>query len=80
VPKLEASASREAFRDAASNRAEWIEVDVRASSDGLLVCVHDPAVATGEIVAATPGIQLLALGAFSFRPSSMISTNSTRPT
>ena len=38
------SATKAAFAAAARAGAEWIEVDVRASADGVLVCVHDPSV------------------------------------
>ncbi|MGH9298122.1 MAG: glycerophosphodiester phosphodiesterase [Acidimicrobiales bacterium] len=36
------SATLEAFAEAAARGAELIEVDVRKSEDGRLVCVHDP--------------------------------------
>jgi glycerophosphoryl diester phosphodiesterase len=38
------SASRAAFLTAAEHSAECIEVDVRRTADGVLVCVHDPVV------------------------------------
>ncbi len=37
-----ASASRAAFREAAEENADSLEVDVRRSADGVLLCVHDP--------------------------------------
>jgi glycerophosphoryl diester phosphodiesterase len=36
-----ASATLAAFTEAARRGAEWIELDVRADADGVLVCVHD---------------------------------------
>ena len=40
--ELEPSASRAAFVAAARRGAAMVEVDVRQSADGVLVCVHDP--------------------------------------
>jgi glycerophosphoryl diester phosphodiesterase len=39
------SATKQAFRLAAQQGAELIEVDVRQSADGVLLCVHDPELA-----------------------------------
>jgi glycerophosphoryl diester phosphodiesterase len=39
--ELAASATLAAFASAAERAAEWIEVDVRRTADGRLVCVHD---------------------------------------
>ena len=41
----ELSATEAAFNDAATRGAEFIEVDVRKTADGILVCVHDDTVA-----------------------------------
>jgi glycerophosphoryl diester phosphodiesterase len=39
--ELAPSATLKAFEAAAELAAEWIEVDVRRTADGVLVCVHD---------------------------------------
>ncbi|MGH9169379.1 MAG: glycerophosphodiester phosphodiesterase [Acidimicrobiales bacterium] len=50
--ELVSSATLAAFETAAEQGAEWIEVDVRRTADGMLVCVHDPHVpGLGEVAA-----------------------------
>lgn len=44
--ELAQSASAAAFAAAADHHASWIEVDVRRSADGVLVCVHDETLGT----------------------------------
>ena len=43
-----------AFSGARSQGADWVELDVRISSDGALVVHHDPIYPDGSVVATTP--------------------------
>lgn len=44
----------EAFSGARTQGADWVELDVRISSDGALVVHHDPIYPDGSVVATTP--------------------------
>ena len=44
----------EAFSGAPTQGADWVELDVRISSDGALVVLHDPIYPDGSVVATTP--------------------------
>ena len=44
----------EAFSGARSQGADWVELDVRISSDGALVVHHDPLYPDGSVIATTP--------------------------
>lgn len=47
-----------AFAKAAELGAEWVELDVRTSADGVLVVHHDPHLADGRFVFETPREEL----------------------
>jgi glycerophosphoryl diester phosphodiesterase len=54
--ELAPSATAAAFSAAAARGAELVEVDVRQSADGVLVCVHDPSLGgLGEVSALRYG-------------------------
>jgi len=40
----------DAFRGARAQGADWVELDVRRTADGVLVVHHDPAVASGAMI------------------------------
>jgi glycerophosphoryl diester phosphodiesterase len=44
----------EAFSGALAQGADWVELDVRLSSDGALVVHHDPLYPDGSVIATTP--------------------------
>lgn len=54
--------SIEGFRAAADLGAEWVELDVRLSSDGVPVLSHDPETAAGDVVAELPARDLAEQG------------------
>ena len=51
----------EGVRGAADLGAEWVEIDVRLSSDGVAVLSHDPATEDGTVISATPADELAEL-------------------
>ena len=42
-----------AFRGARAQGADWVELDVRRTSDGVLVVHHDPSISGGDVIAHT---------------------------
>jgi glycerophosphoryl diester phosphodiesterase len=48
----------EAFEHAANRGAAGIETDVRVCATGELVCVHDPSMSDGRVVASIPATEL----------------------
>lgn len=52
----------EAFAAAARQGASWVELDVRRSSDGVAMVVHDPVLADGSLVAERTAADLRARG------------------
>lgn len=47
-----------AFEGAAAQGADWVELDVRRTSDGVLVVHHDPTLADGSVIAHTAAAHL----------------------
>lgn len=47
-----------AFEGAAALGADWVELDVRRTSDGVLVVHHDPVLADGRVIADTVSTDL----------------------
>lgn len=43
----------DAFAGAAAQGADWVELDVRATADAVLVVHHDPVLADGRVIAST---------------------------
>jgi glycerophosphoryl diester phosphodiesterase len=50
------------FRDAVAAGLDWVEVDVRLTTDGALVAHHDPVLADGRPVAALSAVEADAAG------------------
>ncbi len=48
----------EAFRGAKAQGADWVELDVRRTSDGALVVHHDPHLADGRLIAEIEGSEV----------------------